>query len=372
MNRTLKTVAGVLLAGAALPGPQDGAPRQRLSVFYFGNSYTENAMPPFHADLGRSVRKEWNTGAMVGPGWTIFMNLHGLENNRPVWSSRGGGAAQEVLRNQSWDAVVVQPFSWVGLHRDKTELGGWIPKEKQGEYADDVGDVESASRLFRFFLKEHPRGECLLYEQWPAMERKLGPDGKPFKEPTPGPGGRGDEDWAPDREAFDYVKHWETVAYDPAKKWEGSTTRTRDYFHKLMEELKGGFPDLWTQGRLRYIPVAEVYNALEKKMRAGQIPGLGGIAWFYSDLGHQRMGLPRYALAATFYAVLFRDRPHGLDWRIYNDPDRYLRCTEETRFYAHKPDLGELLPITPELARAVHDTLWEVVSRHPYTRMKEQ
>lgn len=367
--RAFAAVAGLL---AALASPCcAGAPRERVSVFYFGNSYLENSMPPFHVELGKSVGKEWNTGAMVGAGWTIFMNLHGLEQNRYVWSGRGSGNAQDVLRKQSWDAVVVQPFAWLGLRRNKAELGGWIPKDKQGEYADDVGDVESASRIFSRFLELHPRGECLVYEQWPGMNRKLGADGKPYKEPTPGPGGKGDEDWTPDREGFDYVKHWETVKYDHAKKWEGATTRTRDYFHKLMEELKGRFPELWKEGRLRYIPVAEVYNALEKKMRAGQIPGQKGIAWFYSDTGHQRMGLPRYTIAATFYAVLFRDKPHGLDWRAYNDPDKFLRCTEETRFYSHKPDMGELYAITPELAQAVHDTIWEVVAAHPYTRLKE-
>ena len=364
------TVGLALALATSEAGVAAEAVRSR-SVFYFGNSFLENSMPPFHVELGKSVGKEWNTGAMVGPGWTIFMNLHGLEHNHYVWSCRGSGNAQDVLKKQAWDAVVVQPFAWPGLHRKAAELHPWIPKEKLGEYAEDIGDVESAARIFQRFLEWHPQGECLVYEQWPGMERKLGPDGKPYKEPRPGPGGKGDEDWAPDREGFDYVKQWETVKYDAARKWDGQTFRTRDYFHKLMEELTGRFPELWKQGRLRYISVAEVYNALEKKMRTGQLPGLKGIAWFHTDTGHQRMGLPRYTIAATFYAVLFRDKPHGLDWKVYNNADTYLRCTEETRFHSHKPDMGELLPITPELARAVNEAIWEVVTSHPYTGMKE-
>ena len=340
-----------------------------FSAFYFGNSLTENSMPPFHIQLGRSTGREWNSGAMVGPGWTIFMNLHALEQDRNVWSSRGQGKAREVLQKQSWDAVVVQPFAWPGLHRRKTDLAGWISKDKQNQYPDDVGDVESTARIFNQFLQWHPKGQCLIYEQWPSMERKLGPDGKPFKAPTPGPGGKGDEDFVPDREAFDYVKHWETVRYDPARKWEGQTVRTRDYFHKLMEELKERFPDPWKQRRLRYIPVAEVFNELDKQMRAGKLPGHKGIAWFYTDCIHMRMGLPRYVIAATFYAVLMRERPHKLDWRVYNDPQAYLQCTERTRFYSHKPDMGELCPITEELAREAHDTIWKIVETHPYTRL---
>ena len=343
-----------------------------LAVFYFGNSLSENSMPPFQVALGRSAGREWNIGAMVGPGWTIFTNVHALEHNRYVWSSRGPGQAREVLQKQSWDAVVVQPFAWPGLHRRKTDLAGWIPKDKQDEYGDDIGDVESAARIFGQFLQWHPKGQCLIYEQWPSMERKRGPDGKPFKAPTPGPGGKGDEDFVPDREAFDYVKQWETVRYDPARKWDGDTYRTRDYFHKLMEELKGRFPEHWKQGRLRYIPVAEVFNELDKQMRAGKLPGHKGIAWFYTDCVHQRMGLPRYVIAATFYSVLFRDRPHGLDWKVYNDPEAYLQCTERTRFYSHKPDMGEPCPITEELARQVHDTIWTVVKSHPYTGVRDE
>jgi hypothetical protein len=370
----LRTTAAVAaaLAFAAISAAAEKPDVTRVNAFYFGNSLLENAMPPFHVESGRSAGREWHTGALVGPGWTIFMNLHALEHNRHVWSSRGSGNVQDVLRTQPWDAVVVQPFGWFGLHRKATDLAGWIKEAERGEYAEDIGDVESAGRIFTHFLKAHAEGECLLYEQWPELPKRLGPDGKPYKEPTPGPGGQGDTDWAPDREGFDYVAHWETVTYDAAKRWEGETFRTRDYFHRLMEELKGRLPDLWRQGRLRCIPVAEVYGALEKKMRAGRVPGHKGIAWFYTDTIHQRMGLPRYTIAATFYAVLFRDRPHNLDWQIYNHAEKYLRCTEETRFYSHKPDMGEFCPITPDLAQAVNDTIWEVVTTHPYTGLRKK
>jgi hypothetical protein len=78
-----------------------------------------------------------------------------------------------------------------------------------------------------------------------------------------------------------------------------------------------------------------------------------------------RSGLPRYTLAATYYAVLFREHPGKVDWRIFQERSNY--DSGKFGFYVHQPDLAVHLDIASERAKVVNDTIWEVVSEHPYT-----
>jgi hypothetical protein len=110
-------------------------------------------------------------------------------------------------------------------------------------------------------------------------------------------------------------------------------------------------------------------------MRAGQVPGVVNVGEYSTDGGHIRAGLPRYTLAATCYAVLFRDNPNHLDWKLMADRDDYVKDEKGLNkvggVYTHIPDLGEVLEITPERAKAVNDTIWEVVQNHPYTQVSK-
>jgi len=51
---------------------------------------------------------------------------------------------------------------------------------------------------------------------------------------------------------------------------------------------------------------------------------------------------------------------------IYNDLENYKTEKLPQHGYVHQPDLGVLLEITPDRAKLVNDTIWEVVSQHPY------
>ena len=360
----LIVAATTLAAHAAAPGSTD-----RVSAFYIGNWMQESSMPFFQPALGKSAGKEWNAASMAGFRNTLYMNLYGFKEgwtfkDRSTWSSFGVKPLKEVFTDNAWNALVVQPYGWMGLHRSTSEMGNWANQELATVLGtDDFGDVASIVGMYEFFHKQHPDIELLVFQSWPELEIKIGPDGTPLKEETAaGP------DLAPDREGFDYVKHWETVRYQPENNEKGQSWQTRDYSERLMKELADRLPDLAKAGKLRCIPVGEVYNALEKKIRAGAVPGIKSVTSFYSDRGHQRMGLPRYIAAATCYAVLFKDKPHGLDWSLYNDPKAYRSITYPNT--PHEPHLGTLVPITPELAAVVNDTVWEVVSKHPDTNIK--
>jgi hypothetical protein len=175
------------------------------------------------------------------------------------------------------------------------------------------------------------------------------------------------EEMEPLRKSFDYAAHW-LKEYDPANP--DGNTHCRAHMFAVMEGLKKDFPDLWKEGRLGMIPVGDVFLELDKKMRAGQIPGIVNVGEFSADGGHLRSGLPRYTLAATYYAVLFREHPGAVDWKIFQERSNY--DSGKFGFYVHQPDLAVHVDITPQRAKVVNDTIWEVVSEHPYTGVQQE
>jgi hypothetical protein len=137
----------------------------------------------------------------------------------------------------------------------------------------------------------------------------------------------------------------------------------------VMDGLIKNFPELWKEGRLGMVPVGDVFLELDEKMRAGKVPGAVNIGEYSADGGHLRSGLPRYTLAATYYAMLFREHPSKVDWRIFQERSNY--DSGKFGFYVHQPDLAVHLDITPERAKVVNDTIWEVVSKHPYAALQQ-
>lgn len=156
-------------------------------------------------------------------------------------------------------------------------------------------------------------------------------------------------------------------------------THSRAHHWAVMEGLKAKFPDLWKEGRLGIIPVGDVFLAVDEKIKAGKVPGLVNVCEFTTDGTHIRSGLPRYTVAATFYAVLFKEHPGKLDWKIYGDRNNYENKENLEKgklnliggHYVHIPDLGTHLEITPERAQAVNDAVWEIVRQHPYTQVNK-
>jgi hypothetical protein len=154
-------------------------------------------------------------------------------------------------------------------------------------------------------------------------------------------------------------------------------THSRAHAWAVMEGLKKKFPAMWEDGRLAVIPVGDVFLAVDEKIKAGKVPGLVNVGEFSTDGTHIRSGLPRYTVAATFYAVMFKEHPGKLDWKIYGDRANYEnqenlaqgKLNQIGGYYVHIPDLGTHIDITPERAAAINDAVWEVVQKHPYTRV---
>ena len=330
---------------------------ERVRVYYFGNSLTGNTMPTFHPELGKSAGKEWVMERSQGAGWQVWQHvcLDSAKRHRDKLAAGG------------WDAIVVQPFGGPAFHEIVTQKWGKVKFAQP----TDVGDLHCTAELIRLLLKGSPNGRAVVYSDWPGMKVKASKEQKALSKDL-----KTAAQWhaimEPFRKAFDFETAWLTTYDAEAEKARKPWLRhnaTRDHDYQLMEALKKLFPKLWQQNRLNLLPAGDVFLALDRAARTGKLPGLARIGDFYTNGVHIRSGLPRYTVAATFYAVLFRDRPHHLDWRIYNDRSKHLN--KPKRWICCEKDLGVHLEITPERAKAANDTIWEVVCGHPYTGVKE-
>ncbi|MCX8037897.1 MAG: hypothetical protein N3D11_12770 [Candidatus Sumerlaeia bacterium] len=373
MRSFVRAFAAASVVGMALflSPPKTALPAgfDEVKAFYFGNSLTGNTMPGLHPLLAKSVGKRWTVDAAITPGVPIWVHMKRLMDKGPDAERFRRVGAQT-------DAIVMLIFGGDGLASVVTEK--WQGKVKFDQ-PTDIGDVAACSYLIREYLQLNPKGRAYIYTAWPGIpavkefqarireeaiqsairsgeKRQEAVKRIELREPS-------HEEMEPLRKSFDYAAHW-LKEYDPAKPQ--GNTHTRGHMYAVMEGLKKNFPELWREGRLGMIPVGDIFLELDKKMRAGQIPGLTNIGQFYTDGGHLRSGLPRYTLAAAYYAVLFRDNPGGLDWRIFQDRGNYE--SEKYGFYVHQPDLGVHIDITAARAKAVNETIWEVVRRHPYTQ----
>ncbi|MCU0983228.1 MAG: hypothetical protein MUF25_29050 [Pirellulaceae bacterium] len=356
------TFAASLASGASVAADQ-----ATLKAFYFGNSFLENSVPWFHPTLARSAGHQMQVQTQLGPGWQIWMHVDTFYKNPD--------GAKKTLGEGDWDAVVIQHFGAHPLLKDNARKTVFHNQEPFPE-PRDVSDLASAAAIIDVFLSRHPdRGRVFLYNSWPGI------DGvgdfmvlKRVKERKPTL-----EEMLPLMRSFDYSAAW-LAKYERNGEvpFASKHSHSRDYVWRLMDELKAKYPKLWQEKRLALIPNGDVFLALDKKLRAGQMPGIENVGFFSRDGGHVRAGLPRYTLAATCYAVIFGAHPGKLDGAIYNDLESYQNENLNKLpgkigpGYIHWPDLGELLEITPERKTTVDDTIWDVVQGHPYTQTTNQ
>jgi hypothetical protein len=359
----------ILLLGAHLTFAGEPAPSVR--AFYFGNSLTGCTNPNWHEDLGKSAGRQWQNWAWLGAGWQLWQHREELAAGKDLF---GAGSKDDLTIDenliksapfhakkffeQPWNAVVLQLFGNFLTH-ETDELWGRKFSSKR-----DVGDLGAASDLIRLFLKLNPQGRVFLYQVWPPMDSGEVPPPDKLPDWAKLPGARLAAAEFPKRDRFHYEARW-MQPYDPKtdKPWIAHVNRTQDFSYQVFRGLQQRFPELCKAGRLRMIPTGDLFLELDKRMRAGRVPGCRDIRDFYTDIQHIRFGLPRYTAAAMFYACLFESPPDKLDWTLYNDRGKY----GDDRYH----DGGDLLPITPENVKAVNEAVWQMVFEHPFTGLKK-
>lgn len=184
------------------------------------------------------------------------------------------------------------------------------------------GDLAMAKNYIDLALKS-PDLKVYVYERWPRRDQN--PD-KSFK-------------------PFDYQAKWNQKY---TGHWDNSN-EGRDFFEKLLAAVRKAYPD--RAKNIYLVPVGDVLADLDKQMQAGTIPGYKDISGFYADHIHFN-NAGSYAVGVTFYATLFRDTPVGLPTTPYED--------------SRKPENK----IPADLAKAIQETAWRVVTSNPDTGVK--
>jgi hypothetical protein len=132
---------------------------------------------------------------------------------------------------------------------------------------------------------------------------------------------------------FDYSAAW-MAEYDPAI---ASTRMSRDFMEQVVVSLDGD---------ALMVPVGDVLYELDQRMKAGEIDGFAGVHQLYNDAPHLTQ-IGNWVAGMTFYSTFWGESPVGLSASYY----------------------GQTL--TPEQALAFQETVWDVVSTHPFTSVPE-
>jgi hypothetical protein len=90
------------------------------------------------------------------------------------------------------------------------------------------------------------------------------------------------------------------------------------------------------------VPVGDVLYELDQRMKAGGIDGFTSVQQLYNDAPHLTQ-IGNWIAGMTFYSTFWGESPVGLSASYY----------------------GQTL--TPEQTLAFQETVWDVVSTHPFT-----
>lgn len=275
-----------LLAGTALSAG-DGE-KKTLRVYHVGNSVTDTIRYEGLAQLARARGHTHVWGRHMIPGAPLAW----------IWTHPDQGFQQppfghypRALKEYAWDVLTLQPF------------------DRQLDKGDD-SDLTLCRRFIDLARQKSPDVQVYIYSRWPRRD-----------EPKKG------------EYRLDYEKKW-LRQYTGG--WDGSN-ETRDYFERLVAALNRAYPD--QKKPVKLIPVGDVLLELERRMKAGKVPGHDSVAGFYSD-GIHFNAAGSYVVGCTFYATLYRDNPVGLPAAPYKLDDA-------------------------RLAKAIQEAVREVVTNHP-------
>jgi hypothetical protein len=306
LNRRFTSVAAALMVALLLTGaaPAPAKSGTKLRVYHIGNSVTDTLRYRSLEQMAASKGDTYVFGRDMIPGAPL---QHIWQHPEQGIKEKPYGGYDIALKNYEWDVITLQPF------------------DRQLESSDGFGDLTMAKNFIDLALPKSPDAQFYIYQRWPKR--------KELDKKNPSAG------YAP----FDYEALWERKY---TRKWDGSY-ESRDFFEKLTLALREAYPDM--RKPVRMVPVGDVLFELDKRAKAGEVPGLKGVEELYVDSVHFN-NVGAFVVGTTFYATMFKKDPAGADFRPYGP--------------GTKQKLDQ--PISKELAEVVQKTVWDVVAAHPY------
>lgn len=197
-------------------------PARSMSVYYVGNSLTDNIHYGGVAAMMEESGVDFTWGRQMIPGAPLEW----------LWDHRTEGFCEpscppEALPNMSWDHLTLQ-VCVRHLDSDAENIKNYVDLAKQG----------------------NPEVQAYIYVIWP------------------------------DQSFGDYATQWDRE-YVPGS-WDNSE-RTADYFYQLLARVRKDIPDVKP---IRLVPVGFVMYELEQRMKNGSVPGYSTVHQLYADNVH--------------------------------------------------------------------------------------
>lgn len=289
-----RTVRAAMLAGVALLALEllaASAAHAQASAYVIGNSLTNDMVPDGVQALASGAGPPASVGFHIRSGSSLtYIVAHPAD----VTYSRGGDWP-DALAASRWDAVTMQPYLGAGstLASEGTAILTLVDQARRG--------VNATTKFY-------------VYAAWPSVTDTGG----------------------------QYEAYWrQRVSSDAAQ----PTVLAAAYFDALLARLRRDAP---AGVVIDLIPVGEVLAQIDRRLRAGEQPGIRDVTDLYRDADH--MGdVGRYAAAVTVYMKVWGRRPAS---------DAVLAIYQQ--------GLGSVR-LTPELARWVEDVAWNTVNRKTTT-----
>ncbi|MDX2188758.1 MAG: hypothetical protein SFY32_02745, partial [Bacteroidota bacterium] len=206
------------------------------------------------------------------------------------------GVPTNAFPNYNWDAISLQPF------------------DRGIEGAD--GDKVMINNYVNLANGRNPNAQYYIYMRWPRT-----PDNK-----LPTDGSLTADTWT------NLWNRTNTNGYD-------GTNETKDFFEDLLVASRAYTP---TNKPILIVPVGEVFNSLNTKMKNGQVSGYSKIWNLYSD-GIHLNSVGSYVAAVTYFSTIYKSDPRGLGVP------------------------SEFGSIPTNVASVIQATVWEVVSSYQYS-----
>lgn len=263
--------------------------------YHIGNSLTQDSQPLSLEAFAVAAGKQHRVGYDIRSGASLRTIVAEPENTTNPVSTyvEEFGRFGAALPNHAWTNVTMQPHSTGGstLATDVDSILTLI----------DLTRSNPANANTRFFI----------YAAWP----QLGNYQQQWNYPSP------DVDSSP-------------------------TIRAREYFTHLMNRVRAA-----TDAEILMIPVGEVLNEIDVRLKQNAVPGYFSVNQFYRDALHFNDPLGRYTAALTTYATMFN-----------RDPTEFTR---PEGFFEGNPVNSDLI------YALINDAVHDVVEGHPFSGIEE-
>lgn len=320
-RRVVGFASGLAIVAAVLAAARGAHPAKSLRVYFVGNSVTDTVNYRALGKLAAARGYKHTWGRHMIPGAPLFW-LWRASPKRNGFTERPYGHCQEALANYVWDALTLQPFDRLLDNSDPAS-------------GDSQGDVLYVQKFIDKVLVKSPDVRIYIYARWPRMQvrgRSVQFDKDAYDKPAKGKVGSVEQ-------LDDWGKLW-LRRY--TGRWDG-TNETKDYFETLVRIMRRVNPQM--RQPVFMIPAGHVMHELDRRMKAGEVPGHKTVWQVYKD-GIHLNEVGSYVVACTFFSTLYRESPKGLPGEPYKVTDA-------------------------RLVGIVQDTVWKVVRRNELSGVAE-